>query len=138
MEVKFIAFYEEIFDKEKKVLKGSAHVYIVDLDMDLRGVDVLFEAGKAWITLPSQTRYDKEKQKDVRYPIIQFANREKTLILRKAVIKCVTKYINTNILRPKKKTRKRKDADGNPKVYKPKAESVSKFDPRGKLKTPKS
>jgi len=83
MKVELIEFYEEINDKENRILKGSAHIYIEDLDMDLRGVECTFEKNTHWITLPVLYKFDKELKKRVRFPVIQFANRDKTLEKKK-------------------------------------------------------
>ena len=101
MKVEVIEFYQDLNDKKKKILRGSAHVYLEELDIDLRGVDVVFDNGKPWITLPTIINYDLDQKKDVMFPVIQFSNREKTMDMRRSVAKAVKKFVLDNILKKK-------------------------------------
>ena len=127
MKVEVIEFYQDLNDKKKKILRGSCHVYLEELDIDLRGIDVVFDNGKPWITLPTIINYDLDAKKDVMFPVIQFSNREKTLELRKSVAKAVKKFVHDNILKKKgdniKKVVKVKKIKQEPK-------KVSRFIPK--------
>ena len=108
MQCKVIEFYQEFNNKKKKILKGTCHVHIDDegLGLDLRGIDVRFNQGKPWITLPVLTKFDKELNKDVTFPVLQFSDREKTLELRRCVYKAVKAYILNNVIKKKKNCKK--------------------------------
>lgn len=107
MKLQIVEFYEDENDKKNKKLTGSMHVYLVDYDIDIRGVDVSLDDGKPWITLPSIIRYDKITKQDVRFPVLQFGNRQKTLKLRAALIKAALEYIHKNVLNKKPNVKKK-------------------------------
>lgn len=104
MKVKVIGFYELFKNQEKKILKGSCHVYLEELGVDLRGVRATFTEGKPWIELPCLFEIDKKTKKKVKFPVLQFSDREKTLELRRSVYNAVKDYVTSNILKKKDKT----------------------------------
>jgi hypothetical protein len=78
MEIEIVEFYETFRDEEKHTLKGTLHIYLVDLQLDLRGLQVLVEK-KFWrINIPHQRGKDPDTGEIVQYPVFAFMDREKT------------------------------------------------------------
>ena len=73
MKVELIEFYQDT-QKKKNEITGTAHVYIEDFDLDVRGIYVRKTGNQLWISKPTQ-KYIDENQKSCKYPIIDFANR---------------------------------------------------------------
>jgi hypothetical protein len=92
MKVEIVEFYPA--EKQApNVLRGSLHVYIIDLKMDLRGVLVLKIKNKWNFFLPRHSAIDSETKNKVFYPIINFTDSKKNKELRDSIRYEGKKYI---------------------------------------------
>jgi hypothetical protein len=85
MEIEIVEFYETFRDQEKRQLKGTLHVYLIDLNADLRGVRICKEKKKWFVNLPSGWATDEETKERIQYPYFSFMDREKTVALRNLI-----------------------------------------------------
>lgn len=93
MEVEVVEFYEKTRKDRKKELTGTMHVYVVDLDLDIRGVRVI-RNGKRWYFFPPSARAkDAETNQPVHYPIVNFVNPERKRAFITAIREAGIKYI---------------------------------------------
>ena len=97
MKVEVVEFYPTEKDDSKQILKGSLHVYLPDMDVDLRGVMVRKRKDSWYFGLPSLFGKDPETGKMVRFPVFAFVNRDKTRELRNNIIEEGKRYIKENI-----------------------------------------
>ena len=98
MEVKIVNFYCKEKDDSKGVLIGSLHAFIEDLNIDLRGIMVKKANNNWFFGLPQGVGLDAKTGKKVRYPIISFSDKQKTIDLRKSISQKGKDYIIKNIL----------------------------------------
>jgi hypothetical protein len=73
MEVEIVEFYKA--EGGSKGFIGTLHVYLPDLDIDLRGCPVFKKKDKYLIHLPGK-QYIDESGKAKRYPIVGFTKHE--------------------------------------------------------------
>lgn len=85
MDVEVVEFYTLERDDEKQILKGSLHVYLPDIDADLRGVMVRKRKDSWFFGLPTLFGVDPETGKRVKFPVFAFVNREKTDELKRLI-----------------------------------------------------
>jgi hypothetical protein len=73
MKIEIIGFYPNK-NKNPKILSGTMHIYLIDHDIDVRGIFVI-KNGKKWqFRLPYVPGYDEEEKKPVRYPTFSFCD----------------------------------------------------------------
>lgn len=77
MKVEIVEFYEEERDDTRQRLRGSLHVFLPELNIDIRGCTVSKKKNYWHITLPFRKGFDHEKSEFVRYPVFSFLDREK-------------------------------------------------------------
>ena len=98
MKIEIVEFYPYIDDPVKGVLRGTLHIYLTDLGMDIRGVFVMKKKHKWFIGLPSKFALDPETKKYVMYPIIEFTDKKKSEELKKEISRLGRAYIEENFL----------------------------------------
>lgn len=70
-----VEFYPGAAENYKKFI-GTLHIYLVDLQMDIRGIRVYF-SNKGWFfSLPTGKSYNEEEKRFVVYPLISFVDQE--------------------------------------------------------------
>lgn len=82
MKIEIVEFYPYIPKNEedrltKKSLLGTLHVYLVDYEIDLRGITVHRHPGGIRFLMPQKFTFDHETNALVRYPVIQFTDPNK-------------------------------------------------------------
>ena len=93
MEVEVVEFYEKKRKDKKKILSGTMHVYIPELDMDIRGIRVARKQTRWFFFPPSGTALDEETKKWIYYPLVDFVNPEKKRAFITAIRQAGIKYI---------------------------------------------
>lgn len=93
MDIEIVEFYEMHRVDEKRILQGSLHIYLIDLDVDLRGIMVRKRNDSWFFGLPSLFGIDPDTKKKVKFPIFSFADRKKTDEMKKLIIKKGKEYI---------------------------------------------
>ena len=75
MKFEFVEFYPITMQEKKKSGKlciGTLHIYVIDIQMDIRGIRVNRWKNKIYFHMPTFSSYDQETGEKVRYPIIWF------------------------------------------------------------------
>lgn len=75
-DMEVVEFYEENTKKKDKI--GTLHVYLPNIELDIRGIDVLKRGKMMFFNLPHRNAWDSEAEMRVGYPIISFCNPEKS------------------------------------------------------------
>lgn len=92
MKIEIVEFYP--FAKQSpNSLYGTLHVYICDLEMDLRGVEFYRDKVKWHVLMPYRWGTDPNTGKKCRYPIINLTNKRKNDLLKSEIKKLGIKYI---------------------------------------------
>ena len=99
MNIEVVEFYIAERDDEKGLIKGSLHVYLIDIHADLRGVNVSKKADKWFFSLPWQSAKDIDCGDRVRFPVFSFTDFKKTDALRSLIRKKGIEYIEKNYLK---------------------------------------
>ena len=99
MKIEIVEFYPAK-DEDPELLKGSLHIYIIDLEMYFRGITVIRKKGKWQFILPFKKGKDDEG-KMYRYPVISFTSVRKNQELKKIIETQGKKYVEKFL---KKKT----------------------------------
>jgi hypothetical protein len=95
MNIEIVGFYLNL-DKRKKIF-GTFHVYLIDFDIDLRGIPVFKGKAGYIIHFPHSTGIDEETKKPVRYPIFSFSDPEKHKELLGDIRQKGMDYLKNNI-----------------------------------------
>lgn len=97
MNIEVVEFYPIEKDDKKQSLKGSLHVYLIDLGLDLRGIFVLKKKDTWVFRLPYRKGIDSDTKQPVTYPIFSFMKPEMNKELMKAIREKGKEYIIDNL-----------------------------------------
>jgi len=61
---------------KSKTIVGTVHLYLIDLNIDLRGIRVNRTKNSIHFLMPHSVAYDDEAKKEVYYPIFSFTKPE--------------------------------------------------------------
>lgn len=87
MKIELIEIYKEKTNNKNFI--GTAHVYLIDYEMDLRGIGV-FKGNKGYYCkLPYRYSVDPETKNVVGYPVINFTNIAKQKELNNMILAVV-------------------------------------------------
>ena len=92
MNIEFVEFYQLERNDQRQALKGTLHVYLCDLDIDLRGVFVLRNKDFGRFSLPFKKALD-ENGDLISYPVFNFVSIEKQRALIEAIIEKGKEYV---------------------------------------------
>lgn len=104
MEIECVGFYPE----EKKLKKGNKtlgtlHIYVPDMDMDIRGIKVIQQRNnKYFFEIPYMIKFDTEEKKPVKFPIISFCSRKTQETFIESLIKNGAPFIKQELKSMKK------------------------------------
>lgn len=76
-----------------KKFKGTLHVYLIDLEMDIRGIVVVKQGKGIFIDLPRKMYIDEDTDERKTYPIVSFSDSKKTRALYLSIKELGKKYI---------------------------------------------
>lgn len=91
--IDIVDFYKKGPDEKKQALMGSLHIYIPEMEMDIRGISVFKKKCGYHFQLPFRMGWDYETQKKVMYPVIQFTDHRKNKALMAHVKKKGTEFM---------------------------------------------
>jgi hypothetical protein len=101
MKFEFVEFYPVVGIQKRKNLIGTVHIYIIECEMDIRGISVIKKGNQIFFQLPYSKGIDNETNKEIWYPMIIFTNetKQKEMIdfLRKKVKPEILKRISLDI-----------------------------------------
>lgn len=80
MKFEFVDFYPKRIPGNKRY-RGTCQVYFIDIQMDLRGIQVQKVGAKLYFRIPRGFAHDQETGKEVMYPIIGFTDEKITTSL---------------------------------------------------------
>jgi hypothetical protein len=83
MKIEFVDYYE-IKNDEKKGACGTAHVFLPDYNMDIRGIGVRYVKEKIYVIFPYKFAIDEDGER-IMYPIINFIDDETNKDFKKTV-----------------------------------------------------
>lgn len=81
---------------------GTLHIYICDLDIDLRGLPVFKKGKRIFIQMPTKMGIDPDTKEQVKYPTFNFANHNKQKEFVSAIVKVGVPFIQKKYDPPKK------------------------------------
>jgi len=93
MKIELIEFYPGKSPKNKNFV-GNAHIYLIDADIDVRGIAVFRIKNGYFVRMPDRFSKDLKTGKEVRFPVIRFANNMKQQAMIKEVVRLVTEHLN--------------------------------------------
>lgn len=94
MNIEIVEFYPEKGNSKKfRRFIGTLHIYIVDSDIDLRGIDVFKYKEKFTFFLPHKRSLDPETGILIKYPVFAYSNQNKNKELIEAIISKGSEYI---------------------------------------------
>lgn len=80
MKFEFVEFYPSNEKNRKKHdspnLLGTVHIYLIDFQIDLRGIRVLKSGNKIFFFIPHIQTHDHETGEKVRYPVFRLNNQK--------------------------------------------------------------
>lgn len=74
MKFELVEFYPATEPKKKKNFLGTVHIYVIDCELDIRGILVTKNGNGMFFNFPHFKAKDEETQEWVRYPLIRWAN----------------------------------------------------------------
>jgi hypothetical protein len=82
MKIEFVEFYPHIVSKEAKGRKnknyiGTVHVYLIDAQLDIRGINVYRNKDSFKFSLPFRVAFSADTGELGRYPCISFTDPKK-------------------------------------------------------------
>lgn len=96
MNIEIVGFYKNM-DKKKK-LYGTFHVYLIDQDIDIRGIPVFLKKKDYYIiNLPDGWAIDEDTKIKVRFPIFSFANNDTHKLFMKTLREKCLHYLKNNV-----------------------------------------
>lgn len=98
MKIEVVDFFFLKKDKSFKKFCGTMHIYLIEYEMDIRGICVMHTKKKFFFEMPHRMAFDEEEQKVVRYPHLRFTNPAKHKEFMQELIYKGTKYIMENVL----------------------------------------
>lgn len=98
MNIEIVEFYEDMRNDAKQILTGTLHVYLIDEEIDLRGVYVSKRKNYWYIGFPQKVGFDPDIEENVRYPVFSFTNAEKNKQLLNEIVTKGREYIEKNVL----------------------------------------
>lgn len=97
MNIEVVEFYPIERNDKKEVLKGTLHVYLIDLALDIRGIFVSKKKNFWHFYMPHQKGIDQDTSKPVKYPIFSFMKPEQNKNFLKVVREKGKEYILKNL-----------------------------------------
>ena len=93
----------DFFPFPKQIIKnktcGTMHVYLIDLEIDIRGMYIEFSKnGSVYVSMPGGFSIDRETEQKVRYPIFSFKSQQKNTELMLAFLANDKEYVLTHLL----------------------------------------
>lgn len=91
MKIEIQEFYPFTKEGYEGCFLGTLHVYLIDLNMDIRGIEVLVVKNKYKFYLPK--KYEMKKGYKIWYPVINFLDNNKNKELKKELNKKGLEFI---------------------------------------------
>lgn len=97
MNIEIVGFYPSKKKKKENLIQGTLHIYLIDYEIDIRGI-ISCKNKKKWLFfLPNKFSLDNEENERVIYPIFSFSNIEKQKKLLDFLYKNAPEFIMKEI-----------------------------------------
>ena len=80
MDFEFVEFYPAVRPKKKEFL-GTVHIYAIDCELDIRGINVILKGKSMFFNLPHCRAIDERSGVEVRYPHLRWTNEARNRLL---------------------------------------------------------
>ncbi len=97
MNIEIVEFYP--YAKKGRKIAGTLHVYLIDENIDLRGIHVEKKKDTWWFQIPYRTQYAHDTKKEERFPVFLFNDIEKNKDLMHTMRTEGIKYIEEKFLK---------------------------------------
>jgi len=94
--VEFYPSEPELAQKNHKVI-GSLHIYVIDCQMDIRGILVIKTKKGIFFHMPHGSNYDYDEKRVVHFPVINFTQEGKMEAMKNFVQTEGRKYISRKL-----------------------------------------
>jgi hypothetical protein len=74
MKFEFVEFYPAVPPKKNKNFMGTLHIYLIDVELDIRGISVIRHGKNLFFNFPHFWAIDVETEQEARYPVVRFAS----------------------------------------------------------------
>lgn len=74
MKFEFVEFYPADENNKVKNFLGTVHIYVIDCELDIRGIRVTRQGKGMFFNFPHFKAIDSETKVEVRYPLIRWTN----------------------------------------------------------------
>ena len=102
MNIEIVDFFAFTKQPHQNRTCGNMHVYLIDLEIDIRGVYVDFsKTGSLYMRMPGGFGIDHETGQTVRYPIFSFTSQQKGKALMQAIKTKAKEYVQKHLLKAK-------------------------------------
>ena len=108
MEIEVVEFYLIDHDKATDTIRGTLHIYVPEIDLDIRGCQVTKKKHRWFIGLPNRRAIDEDTGETVRFPLVSFADATKTTALVAELRTKGRAYIEQKLTETGAKTLKKK------------------------------
>lgn len=71
MKYEFVEFYQT---KKAKNFLGTVHIYMIDIQLDIRGIGVIKKGKNLFFSFPHFKAVNSDTNDVIQYPFIRFAN----------------------------------------------------------------
>lgn len=110
--IEYVGFYPDTTKNNKQYI-GTVHLYLTDIDADLRGIRVYRKTKKNWFfTVPHTSGMDEDTKEMVWYPTFSFTSKERNQkifdFLHQKCIKLILNELKEKKFPPKPSTFKKK------------------------------
>lgn len=77
MKIEIIDFFFLKIDRKKRHFYGTMHVFLVDHEIEIRGIFVIYKKDKFIFEMPYRKGLDIKEDKMMKYPYLRFRSEEK-------------------------------------------------------------
>lgn len=93
MNLEVVEFYPSEVNGKSQTYRGTMHVYLIDLGIDIRGINVKGNKNRVYINLPWKNARDKDTNELVRFPVFDYTDKEKSKLFKKSLFEACQKYV---------------------------------------------
>lgn len=91
--LEIVEFYEK--EKTDKKITGTLHIYLIEEEIDIRGINVLIHKGKYFFFVPLKKDVDENGQ-TVFYPVFHYANQNKADKFKEELKRLGVEFLENN------------------------------------------
>jgi hypothetical protein len=93
MNIELVEFYDLPIDKKHKKRAGTLHIYLIDYQIDIRGIRVIFNKSRMYVNMPTMFGKDPDTGEKVMYPVFVFTDNNKNKEIVSAIRTKLGKFL---------------------------------------------